>query len=55
MARDRGVIARVEGFTISVAPPFDISQEDRDIIIDALNQTLGKIDPSSRLKLRGEG
>ena len=55
MVRARGVIARVKGFTISVASPFNISHEDRDIVIDALNQTLGKIDPSSRLKLRGEG
>ena len=55
MMRVRGVIAGVEGFTLSVAPPFKISHEDRDIVIDALNQTLGKIDPSSRLKVRGEG
>ena len=55
MLRARGVIARVEGFTISMASPFNISHEDRTIVIDALDQSLGRIDPSYRLKVRGEG
>jgi adenosylmethionine-8-amino-7-oxononanoate aminotransferase len=55
MVRARGVVARVEGFIICVAPLFNISHEDRNIVIDALDQTLGKIDPSIRLKVRGEG
>ena len=44
MLRARGAIARVKGSTISVEPPVNLSQENLDIGIEWLDQSLGEIE-----------